>query len=330
MTVCSNCLILSIYQCISNELFIYTALGLADTAVRLNTISPELATQFLDINFFHANLTDKFLLSCWGTLTARMRPLLTETVVRTLTHSDFAPGQLLHSAKPISVYMRWKEQDLLALSPLVRLLWGSLIDSLTTTYDATQGKRCQPILLLIDEAGRTAIPSLADHATTVVGRGISLWIAIQSLSQLETVYGKARATVLRDNMESQIFYRPSNQQTADYLEHCLGKKSNYAHSEIMREGVKESLGLSEQGVPLMPSQDIKQLGDEDIIGFHRHLPPLRLKRMDWRRFPILTQRQRIPAPRLSTLPQLEDSLHENAWPRTEQLASPYIDPDFIQ
>jgi hypothetical protein len=80
----------------------------------------------------------------------------------------------------------------------------------------------------------------------------------------------------------------------------------------------------------MPSQDIKQLGDEDIIGFHRHLPPLRLKRMDWRRFSVLTQRQRIPAPMLSALPQLEDSLHENEWPRTEQLASPYIDPDFIQ
>jgi type IV secretory system conjugative DNA transfer VirD4/TraG family protein len=100
-------------------------------------------------------------------------------------------------------------------------------------------------------------------------------------------------------MDSQIFYRPSNQQTADYLEHCLGKKSNYAHSEVMREGVKESLGLSEQGVPLMPSQEIKQLGDEDIIGFHRHLPPLRLKRMDWRRFPSLTQRRSMPAPRLS-------------------------------
>ena len=98
----------------------------------------------------------------------------------------------------------------------------------------------------------------------------------------------------------------------------------------MREGVQESLGLSEQGVPRMPSQDIKQLGDDDIIGFHRHLPPLRLKRMDWRRFPILTQRQRIPAPRLSALPQLEDSLHENAWQSTEQLASPYIDPDKIK
>ncbi len=74
----------------------------------------------------------------------------------------------------------------------------------------------------------------------------------------------------------------------------------------------------------MPSQDIKQLGDEDITGFHRHLPPLRLKRMDWRRFPNLTQRQRIPAPMLSALPQLEDSLHENAWQSTEQLASSYM------
>ncbi len=59
-------------------------------------------------------------------------------------------------------------------------MWGTLIDELTTTYDSAQGVNCQPVLLLIDEAGRTAIPSLADHATTVVGRGISLWIAIQT------------------------------------------------------------------------------------------------------------------------------------------------------
>src|SRR5207244_4986792 len=135
----------------------------------------------------------------------------------------------LHSETPVSVYLRWPERDLLALSPLVRLVWGSLIDELITTYDASQGSTCHSVLLLIDEAGRTAIPSLADHATTVVGRGISLCISMQSLSQLDAVYGKTRATVLRDNMESQIYYRPSNQETADYLEHCLGRKSAYAH-----------------------------------------------------------------------------------------------------
>jgi hypothetical protein len=52
--------------------------------------------------------------------------------------------------------------------------------------------------------------------------------------------------------------------------------------------------------------------------------------MYWKRFPILAQRQAMPPPQLSALPQLEDSLHENAWQKTEQLASLYIDPDMIK
>src|SRR5207245_10942734 len=126
------------------------------------------------------------------------------------------------------------------LTPLVRMLWGSLINELITTYDTIQGEGCNPALLLVDEAGRTAIPMLADQATTVVGRGISLWIAIQSLSQLETVYGKARAQVLRDNMESQIYYRPADQQTAKYLEDRLGTMSAFARSTTSREGEETS------------------------------------------------------------------------------------------
>src|SRR5205823_6532744 len=104
--------------------------GLADAAARLHQVDPSLATQFLDVSFSDANLSDKFLLSAWGTLTARMRPLLTETVVRSLTRSDFTAEALLRRDRPVTVYFRWKEQDLLALSPLVRLLWGTLMSEL--------------------------------------------------------------------------------------------------------------------------------------------------------------------------------------------------------
>src|SRR6266852_98530 len=156
--------------------------GLSACATRMNAVSPELATQFLDVRYKDANWSDRFLLSAWGTLTARMRPLLTETIVRCFTSSDFTAEHIMRSGRPVTVYLRWKEQDLLALSPLVKLLWGTLINELITTYDTNQGKGCQPVLLLIDEAGRTSIPALADQATTVVGRGITMWIAIQSLS----------------------------------------------------------------------------------------------------------------------------------------------------
>ena len=301
-------------------------LGLADTASRLYTIDPQLATQFLDTNFLKANLTDRFLLSSWGTLTARMRPLLTETVVRSLTHADFTPEELLCSDKPISVYIRWKEQDLLALSPLVRLLWGTLINELTTGFDTRQGAGCKPVLLLVDEAGRTAIPMLADQATTVVGRGISLWIAIQSLSQLETVYGSARAQVLRDNMESQIYYRPADLTTAQYLEDRLGLRSAYAHSTTSRDGAETSEGQTERPIPLLSSQAIAQLADTEIIGFHRHLLPFRLTRCDQRDHPLLQKRQHIPSPKLPKLPPLSDIPIRNTelFPQED-----LIDPDLI-
>jgi type IV secretion system protein VirD4 len=55
--------------------------GLQQAAQRLHTLSPALATQFLDVPLEQANSHDRFLLSAWGTLTARLKPLLTETEV---------------------------------------------------------------------------------------------------------------------------------------------------------------------------------------------------------------------------------------------------------
>jgi type IV secretory pathway TraG/TraD family ATPase VirD4 len=300
--------------------------GLKPTAERVHVINPELTTQFLDVPFSDANFSDRFLLSAWGTLTARLRPLLTETVIRSLAGCDVLASDVITAATPITVYLRWPERDLLALSPLVRLIWGSLIDELITTYDVAQGNNCNPVLLLIDEAGRTAIPNLADHATTVSGRGISLWIAIQDLNQLDAVYGKARAHVLRNNMESQIYYRPNDQETAEYLERCLGRKSDFAHSQTIRDGEETSEGRMEQGIPLMTAQEIKQMRDEQIIGFHRQLPPFLETRMDWRHFPLLRKRQVLPPPELSPLPDLAETL-PILTPRSNGQLSGYINPD---
>jgi type IV secretory pathway TraG/TraD family ATPase VirD4 len=82
-------------------------------------------------------------------------------------------------------------------------------------------------------------------------------------------------------------------------------------------------------VPLLTAQEIKQLGDEDVIGFHRRLPPFQAKRMDWRRFGVLAERQRRPTPRLPTLPELTRVLSP-AWQRKEPVASLYFDPDVLQ
>src|SRR6266702_2561285 len=303
--------------------------SLRTCAERLNRVDPHLATRFLYADFQDANFENKFLVSSWETLTAWLEPLFTETVIRSLTHSDFTAEHIMRGDRPVTVYLRWKEQDLLALSPLVRLLWGTLMNELLTTYDTHQGNGCKPVLLLIDEASKTAIPSLSEHAATVVGRGIYLWIAVQSLSQLEAAYGRARAQVLKDNMETHLYYPPNDLVTAKHIEERLGDKSEYAHSTTSKDGEETSEGLSERGVPLLTAQEISQLSDEEMICFHRRLPPFKITRMDWRRHPTLKQRRSIPAPELSPLPPIADMPEQGGGSQTAHPPAAYLDPDML-
>jgi type IV secretory pathway TraG/TraD family ATPase VirD4 len=46
----------------------------------------------------------------------------------------------------------------------------------------------------------------------------------------------------------------------------------------------------------MTAGEIMQMRDEVIIVFHRRLPPMRLKRMDWRRYSLLADRRPLLTP----------------------------------
>ena len=112
-------------------------------------------------------------------------------------------------------------------------------------------------------------------------------------------------------MERQIYYRPADLTTAKYLEDRLGLRSAYARSATSRDGEETSEGQMVRAIPLLSSQEIAQITDREVIGFHRHLPPFRLDRLDWRKHPSLQQRRNIQAPRLMKLPTLSDLTIKN-------------------
>jgi type IV secretion system protein VirD4 len=279
-------------------------------AAHLQVVSPELATTFLSGAYNSEKDYDekKFLISCWETATSRLYPILSDELLRCFDGADFTASEIITSPIPITVYLRLPEAELLALAPVVRLLFQTLIHDMQTTYDKRPGrtakeKGCHPVLLLLDEAGRVAIPKLYEYATTVVGRQMSLWVAIQSIKQLDAIYGEANAETLLDNMDTQIFYR-QRRATAKYLEEELGQKSEYSRSQSTRDGGSETQGMAEQGVSLMTANAIKQMNDWDILVFHHNLPPFRARRMNWLEHPVLRDRQAKPPPALPSLPPL--------------------------
>src|SRR5205823_9751032 len=152
---------------------------------------------------------------------------------------------------PVTVYLCAPESAILGKAPLIRLILESLIGQMLDTYDAARGRNCRPVLLLMDEAGTVGIPSLSQYVATAAGRGMSVWAAIQDFSQLDDHYGHHKAKTIRNNMDSKIFYRQADEETAGYIERSLSRRSDYGRSQTLHDGQVVSEGRSEQAVPLL-------------------------------------------------------------------------------
>jgi len=307
----------------------------AEQIYQLEPDGPYLATQILDMDYPSAKkkgFKDEFLQSAWSTLSTKMRFLLTDTIVRCFNGSSFTGEDLMCGKKPMSVYLHFPEQDLQAMAPFIRLLWVNLIRELITTYDARRGKGCRPVLFVLDEAGRIALPHLDEYASTVCGRRISFMVIVQALSQLEAIYGKAKTETILSNMRSQIYFPPASFGAANFLSDNLGPTSVWSHSMTQREGVEVSEGLSEHGVPLIPAHEVKRMDEEEVIGFFNgyRLPPFKVKRIDFNNIPLLKQRYRLPQPPIRSLPVLNQTPVGRDEQQGEDEPEGFINPDSPQ
>jgi type IV secretory pathway TraG/TraD family ATPase VirD4 len=130
-------------------------------------------------------------------------------------------------------------------------------------------------------------------------------------------------------MDSQIYYRQASHETAERLQKWLGDTSGFAHSKTEHEG-GVSKGESEREIPLMSAQRIKQMDDTQIICWHRGLPPFQGRRMDWRDFPMLRQRQAIAPPLLADLPPLNEGEAATGGKNPDPLLSWRLDSDLVR
>lgn len=157
---------------------------------------------------------DRFLNSCWTLLTARVAPLLTDGVLAMTSGNDVYARDLYQ--RPTSLYLIFPETESVATGKLFSLVTTALMLGLMRAYDEDPNPN-QRVLLLLDEVGRTPVPRLNDLMSTLAGREVSVALYVQSLSQLEEVYGRAAADTILDNCRTQIFYPSPNVKTQSYV-----------------------------------------------------------------------------------------------------------------
>jgi hypothetical protein len=93
---------------------------------------------------------------------------------------------------------------------------------------------------------------------------------------------------------------------SQFIEEALYYTSGFAHSTNEAEG-GTSQGESEQRVPLMPADAIKQLAEDEekVFSFRKGVRPTIAKRLDWQAFPDLVRRANLKPPDVPDLHPLK-------------------------
>jgi type IV secretory pathway TraG/TraD family ATPase VirD4 len=288
-------------------------LGVNEVAARLNAVSPVLAHTFLGAVYKPGKDYEKneFRVDAWETVSSRLYSFFTAEIVRCFNGSDFTAHDLYFSDKPIFVFISFHESDLLSMAPLIKFISESLIMELITTYDnAPDDKKAKSrnILWSMDEAGRIGIPNLPEHASTVVGRKLTLSMSAQSRSQFIAVYGRHRTDNLFTNIRMQLVFAQADLETAKHYSERTGDTSGYAHSESESSGDRTSTGKSEREIRVMSPQDFLEMDDGEAVCFiGKKIKPFRVTSMDSRRHPELAKRMGMKVPEVLRLQQFPEA-----------------------
>jgi type IV secretion system protein VirD4 len=303
-------------------------LGINPAAAAIHAISPAIAQELLDGEYDpECDYRDnRFFANSWQGSRARMYPLQTENVARCFNGSDFTGADVIAGEHPTTVYLRIPERMLKGKAPLIRLVLESLTSEMFDTFDERKGQGCRPVLMILDEAGTVGFPSLPEYAATAAGRGISLWLAIQDLAQLENLYRAHNARTIRNSMGAKVFYQQDDPDTAKHISETLGYRSGYSHSETLRDGEIASQGRSETAVAVFTQREAMEQGLDDVIFTYKNLKPGRGKRVEPWRYPLLETRRAMRPPPIKELPPVPDIVFPSTSPKGNGFRFP-IDPD---
>ena len=311
-------------------------LGVNEVAAQLNDVSPDLAQTFLGATYKPGKDYEKseFRVDSWETVSARLYAFLTTEMVRTFAGSDFTAHDLYFADKPVFIFIKFHESDLLSMASLIKFVCESLMMELLNAYDHAPDEmkaRARQILWSMDEAGRIGIPNLPEHASTVVGRKMSLSISAQSRSQFNAIYGRDRTDNLFNNIRTQLVFCQADFATAQHYSIRMGETSGYAHSESEHQGETTSTGKSERAIPVMSPQEFMHMEKGELVCFSLEHKPIRLKSMYAKRHPQLMERFGQTPPESARISATAESQTKMpSAPKPSPLESWHYDPQLFR
>ena len=173
------------------------------------------------------------------------------------TLGDLHQIDMTYSDKPIAVFMITPDYDQ-SQNVITSTFVKQLYTTLAQNASKTPGKKCfRRVQFILDEAGNMpTIEGLDQILTVCLGRNILFNLFLQSYRQLDSLYGKDNASIIKENCQNHIYIASGDPNT---------------HEEISKKASNttvESLSISEKVLEIQTSQT-RQAAEERIISTGR-------------------------------------------------------------
>jgi type IV secretion system protein VirD4 len=244
------------------------------------------------LNRFLSN-DDKVLASILATFHAPLTIWANPIVDAATSANDFDLRDVRR--RRMSVYIGITPDHLSESALLVNLVFSQLVNLNTKQLpEADPTLRFQCLLLLDEMTAIGKIHIIARAVAYMAGYNLRLLSIVQSVAQLESVYGRADARTFLTNHAMQILYAPREQKDANDYSEMLGTFTDQSHS-VSRSGTifggrGSSESVSEQRRPLLLPQELKELGRDKEIIVLENTKPILADRICYWRDPVFASR----------------------------------------
>ncbi len=178
----------------------------------------------------------------------------------TRTSGDIDLRKIASGDKPYAIYVITDERQK-STNSICMMLINNLINELMNVADKSDtGALSRDFIILADEfANMPPLPNLTSKITTLRSRRIWMVMAIQSIQQLDMVYGKEASAVLVDNCDLHVFLGCNNDETKEAFARSMGKRIGVKTSFNISNSGNLSVNKGTEDVPVIRKSDLDAL-----------------------------------------------------------------------
>jgi len=251
-----------------------------------------------------------------STLLAPLTIFTNPIVDAATSHCDFDISRVRKDR--MSIYLGVPPGKLEDARLLMNLFFSQLISINTKELPKDNPELKYPCLLVLDEfpaLGKIGI--LAKAVGYISGYNLRLLPIMQSLSQLDSVYGENDARTFLSNHALQVIFTPDEQRDAKHYSEKLGTYTvkSTVETQSRPRGIfmsgnqpgSEGENITEQKRPLMMAQELRELGERREIIFKENCKPILCEKVIYYEEDVFQKRLLSPAP----VPTMEVDLHQS-------------------